>query len=180
MRLASLWHEGGIHLDADDRIAGPLEYLLPPGLDFVVYQDEYICVANNFLGASAGHPVIQAALDMAVRDSLGHRSDEFWLSSGPGAITSAIAHRGTTADGALTHGILIMPSYRLRPVVAAHVDLNFKSTEALGQGSDRSQEVMSDLRIPGVPRRDDHRRCRRRAHPAGIRTFSEMNRVSPA
>lgn len=130
MRLASLWHEGGIHLDADDRIAGPLEYLLPPGLDFVVYQDEYICVANNFLGASAGHPVIQAALDMAVRDSLGHRSDEFWLSSGPGAITSAIAHRGTTEEGGLVPGIWIMPVFRLHRVVSPHVMLNYKSTDA--------------------------------------------------
>ena len=130
LRLALLWHEGGIYLDADDRIVGKVDDLLPTGMDFVGYQDEYMCVANNFLAASAGHPVIRDALDTAVRAYLGHRSDELWLASGPGAITRAIAHRGTTVEGALAPGIWIMPSYRLRPVVAAHVDLNYKATDA--------------------------------------------------
>ena len=130
LRLALLWHEGGIYLDADDRIVGPLEDLLPAGIDFVGYQETYMCVANNFLAASAGHPVIRAALDMAVRAYIGHRSDELWMASGPGAVTRAIAHRGTTAEGGLAPGIWIMPSFSLRPVVSAHVDLNYKSTYA--------------------------------------------------
>lgn len=89
-----------------------------------------MCVANNFLAASAGHPVIRAALDMAVRAYIGHRSDELWMASGPGAVTRAIAHRGTTAGGGLAPGIWIMPSFSLRPVVSAHVDLNYKPTHA--------------------------------------------------
>ena len=130
LRLALLWYEGGIYLDVDDRIVGSLDDLMPPGMDLVGYQETYMCVANNFLAATAGHPVIRAALDMAVRAYIGHRSDELWLASGPGAVTRAIAHRGTTAEGGLIPGIWIMPSYRLRPVLATHVDLNYKATEA--------------------------------------------------
>ena len=36
LRLTLLWHEGGTHLDADDRIVGPLDGLLPQGVEFVV------------------------------------------------------------------------------------------------------------------------------------------------
>ena len=130
LRLALLWHEGGIYLDADDRIVGSLDDLLPAGTDFVGYQDEYMCVANNFLAASAGHPVIRNALDSAVLAYFDYLTDELWLASGPGAITRAIAHRGTSPEGGLAPGIWIMPSYRLRPVVAAHVDLNYKATDS--------------------------------------------------
>ena len=56
LRLALLWHWGGTHLDADDRIVGPQDDLLPPGVEFVGYQNECMCVANNFLAAAAGHP----------------------------------------------------------------------------------------------------------------------------
>lgn len=127
-RLAWLWHEGGVWLDADDRCTAPLGTLIDHGRRFVGYQEIYGTVGNNFMAVRPQDPIIRAALDDAVGSILETAGAPIWLSSGPGAITRALALHGTQADGTLAAGITLMPAHQLLRAVSPHVRLNYKGT----------------------------------------------------
>ncbi|MEQ1611641.1 MAG: glycosyltransferase, partial [Hyphomicrobiaceae bacterium] len=90
-RLARLYAEGGIYIDADDRCRGPLEPLLRPGKTFVAFQEDYGSIANNFLAATPQHPVIKRALACAVEATNRGDLNLLWLSTGTGMLTRAFA-----------------------------------------------------------------------------------------
>lgn len=98
-RLALLAVEGGVYADADDRCVAPLEGLLRPGVRFVALHETGGAIANNFLAATPGHPVIVSALAeavAAVRD--GQRGNPL-LETGPGLLSRALARHLASPEG---------------------------------------------------------------------------------
>ncbi len=129
-RLAWLWHEGGVWLDADDRCRVPLGQFVDHRLRFAGYQEHYWTVGNNFMAVAPKDPIIRAALDEAAAALAESPGVSIWLSSGPGAISRAIARLGTDEDGNLHPDIWIMPVHHLVPRIAPHVRLNYKGTDS--------------------------------------------------
>lgn len=129
-RLAWLWHEGGIWLDADDRCRVPYGEFIDHRLRFVGYQEHYWTVGNNFMAVGPRDPIIRDALDEATEALAGSPGAPVWLSSGPGAISRALARHGTDAKGNLNPDIWIMPVHALIPRIAQHVRLNYKGTDS--------------------------------------------------
>ena len=90
-RLAYLASHGGFYADCDDRCSTGLDSFIPARASFVSYQEEYGTLGNNFIGATANHPVICRALDMAVEAVNRDDRDMVWFSTGPGLLTRAFA-----------------------------------------------------------------------------------------
>lgn len=128
-RLVVLWHEGGIYLDADDRCTVPLDTFIDHSLRFLGYQEPQMSVGNSFLAVQPRDPIIRAALDDAVNAFGGPQGEILWLSTGPGAITRAVAKVGTDEAGLLLPGVCIVSINLLRNGVWPHLKLSYKSTE---------------------------------------------------
>jgi tetratricopeptide (TPR) repeat protein len=128
-RLAWLAKEGGIYADADDRRIAPFAGLVPGGAEFVAYQENYGSIANNFLAAVPGHPVIARALDLATTALNRGDKDFVWLSTGPGLMTRAMAQVLAESDDAIG-GILVRELHEMRPLVEIHCPAEYKSTRA--------------------------------------------------
>ena len=90
-RLAYLSVCGGIYVDADDMCLTPLDLYIPQASKLFAYQEDMGTLANNFLGAAPGHPVIQRALKCGVEAVNRGDSDMIWLLTGPGLVTRAFA-----------------------------------------------------------------------------------------
>ena len=75
-------------------------------------------------------PIIRDALDEATEALVESPGADVWLSSGPGAISRALARHGTDAQGNLNPDIWIMPVHALIPRIAQHVRLNYKGTDS--------------------------------------------------
>jgi mannosyltransferase OCH1-like enzyme len=105
-RLAYLAQEGGFYVDADDRCLSRIGLLFPGNVALAVYQENYGTIANNFLGASRGNPVILRALELAVEAVLRGDNDIVWLSTGPGLLTRAFAQILATSDTLLEQTVI--------------------------------------------------------------------------
>ena len=129
-RLAWLAKNGGIYADADDACAAPIERLLPAGASLVVYQENYGSIANNFMAVVADHPIILAALDLAVEAMLRGDHDMVWLSTGPGLMTRAFAnHWATSDDSSWLRSVSVMTLGEIQRIVAVHCHARYKTTE---------------------------------------------------
>ncbi|MEO1551744.1 MAG: glycosyltransferase, partial [Pseudomonadota bacterium] len=85
LRLALLAREGGLYVDLDDLPRAPVDDMLN-GADLVVVQETGLgALANSFLAAAPGHPMIQAALDQALK-APPTEGVETWLLTGPGLL----------------------------------------------------------------------------------------------
>ena len=62
LRLEILWREGGVYVDTDFECLQPIEPLLE-GHDFVIGLAKPGRVNNAFIAATAGHPLLERALD---------------------------------------------------------------------------------------------------------------------
>jgi tetratricopeptide (TPR) repeat protein len=130
-RLAWLYREGGVYVDADDACLVPLAEFLPRHVGFVSYQEEYGTLGNNFLAVSSHHPIISLALSWAIealqQDTLGL----VWLATGPGLITRAftrhVAHYPIASSSGLA-GAAILTRAELRRFVMMHCDVSYKNT----------------------------------------------------
>jgi tetratricopeptide (TPR) repeat protein len=130
-RLAYLFCEGGVYADADDRCLAPLETIVPPDADLVVYQERYGTIGNNFIGACAGHPVLKHALDLAVESITRGDRDVTWLSTGPGLLSRTLAHAlADTRDVAKwLNRVAILEGSELARAVAVHCQLSYKNSD---------------------------------------------------
>jgi tetratricopeptide (TPR) repeat protein len=97
-RLAYLYAEGGIYVDADDRCLAPISTVLPAHVTLAVYQEDYALgglavgtLGNNFLAAAPQNAVIGRALELATQALNRGDSDMVWLKTGPALITRAFA-----------------------------------------------------------------------------------------
>ena len=140
LRLAVLYHEGGIYIDADDRCVSGLDALVDHHLRFMGVQEQYMSLGNNFLAATPGDPILRAALDEAAVAFNGPSGESLWLSSGPGAITRAAALHGTNDDGSLASGVRILPTHTIRKIVAPHISVSYKTTDSYWIASFRRAE----------------------------------------
>lgn len=68
-----------------------LDRFTPANAAFVVFQEEYGPLGNNFIGVTPNHPVIKTALALAVEAVNRGDRDIVWLSTGPGLLTRAFA-----------------------------------------------------------------------------------------
>jgi mannosyltransferase OCH1-like enzyme len=129
-RLAWLAREGGIYADADDCCTAPIDSLLPRGASLALYQENYGSIANNFIAAIAGHPIILAALDLAVEALQRDDHDMVWLSTGPGLMTRTFAHHwATSEDSDWLRSVSVMTLGEIQRVVAVHCHARYKATE---------------------------------------------------
>jgi tetratricopeptide (TPR) repeat protein len=138
-RLAYLFCEGGFYADADDRCLAPLDTIVPPDSELVVYRESYGTIGNNFIGACAGHPVIKQALDVAVESINRGDRDVPWLSTGPGLLSRTLAHflsepRGLTGDrtGGLPERlqrVVVLDGSVFARAVAVHCQLSYKNSD---------------------------------------------------
>lgn len=129
-RLAVLWHEGGVYLDADDLCMVPLSDILPRDLRLGGVLEDWMSVGNNFLAVRPRDPIIREALDDAARAFKASNGESIWLATGPGATSRAVAKLGVETDGTLSEGIWLQPLPRLRESFAPHIVLSYKDTRA--------------------------------------------------
>lgn len=88
IRLEALYTHGGVYIDSDVRPVASFEPLL--GVEaFCGWEDER-CIPDAILGARPGHPVYEAAIEMAVASV---RNREGAWKSGPGVTTALMADR---------------------------------------------------------------------------------------
>ncbi len=130
LRLAVLWHEGGVYLDADDRCVAPFSGLLDHRMRFIGYQETFWTVGNNFLAVQPHDPIIRAALDDATEALAGPLGASIWLSSGPGAISRALMSHGTDQQGLWQEGVWVMPLHRMQNFFVPHIRLPYKVSDA--------------------------------------------------
>jgi mannosyltransferase OCH1-like enzyme len=126
LRLAVLATEGGWWADADDRLFGSLAALAPPGAALVLYQEDLGSIGNNLIGAVPGHPVVVAALDLAVEAINRGDADMVWLQTGPGLLTRVVA-AAVAAAGAVPAGILVHDHLAALRQVALHCLADYKT-----------------------------------------------------
>jgi tetratricopeptide (TPR) repeat protein len=129
LRLALLWHEGGVYMDADDLCLLPLSEALPLNRRFVGYQEYFMSVGNNFLAVRPGEPAIRSALDDAATAFDGPQGESLWLSTGPGAMTRAVARHLVTTEGELAEGVQLLTAGQLRGFVVSHMPLSYKKSD---------------------------------------------------
>lgn len=129
LRLAILWHEGGVYIDSDDLCLRPLSDSLRLDLRFIGYQEYLMSIGNNFMAVQPRDPMIRAALDEATSSFTSTTGESPWLSSGPGVISRAVARYFIEDDGSLTQGVLLLPASDLRTFLATHIPLTYKTSE---------------------------------------------------
>ena len=105
LRLAWLAQNGGIYVDADDRIVGELGPLLAPGKGLVLNWSAGPppCVNNWFIASRPRHPAIVAMLSQALYilpkvARLGLRLSP-WLTTGPGLYSMVLMDEIAMTDG---------------------------------------------------------------------------------
>jgi tetratricopeptide (TPR) repeat protein len=125
-RLAWLYAEGGIYVDADDRCHASLASLLRPGLTLAFYLEPWATIGNNFMAAAPRQPLIADALRQAATSVLRGDRDLVWLSTGPGMMSRCLASAMVKAGG-LPPGVAIFDRPLLHQRVAMHCFLPYKS-----------------------------------------------------
>ncbi len=91
LRLGLLAAQGGIWEDTDDALYGDPATLIGDSHGLWCFREAPIgTVANNFLAASPGHPVIVNALAEAEEALLGRSAEWAWFKTGPALLTRAM------------------------------------------------------------------------------------------
>lgn len=130
-RLCALAAEGGVWADADDRRLGRLDHLLARGRGAVLLREPGGAIANNFIAAVPGHPVVLRALESVTEALLRRDNDGAWSKTGPGALTRAVARH---IDDCVREGrdpdLAIIGAAEAARVVAFHTPLAYKASPA--------------------------------------------------
>ena len=95
-RLARLKALGGVAVGAPQWPGEALDPWIDPVAGAVFFCDGAGAVTTDLMAAGPGHPVIAAALEMAVAACLAREKDHRWLKTGPGLMTRAMARVITT------------------------------------------------------------------------------------
>lgn len=139
LRLCYLRHYGGIYADADDRLAGRLEALLPSDADLVCFREPFDILGNNVIACVPGHPVITLASELAVDAILSQDNEITWSKTGPGLLTRAVAHHLLSGDSdAPGQRVAILPGYLLRREIQIHIPLPHKKTRSYWNAASRT------------------------------------------
>lgn len=129
-RLCYLRHFGGVYADADDRLYGQLDALLPAEAGMVCFREPFDILANNVIAAVPEHPAIVLASEMAAEALLSRDNDNTWGKTGPGLLTRAVAtYLANTEPKVPEKRVVILPNYMLRRQVQVHMPLPHKKTK---------------------------------------------------
>ncbi len=131
-RLAYLSAEGGVWADADDRCLSPLTALVAPGVALAGWQESFGGIGNNLLAAAPGQGAVRRALALAVAAMNAGDEDIPWLSTGPGALTRALAQ--SLAEGAApgprgVAGLLLLERGEAARLASFHLFAAYKRTK---------------------------------------------------
>lgn len=140
LRLCLLVRHGGIWADADDYLYGDLDGLIPPTAGLVLYREPVGgAIANNFMAARPGHPVLVYAAEL-VRDALLQRSSEtIWLKSGPGMLTRALGQYLVRADPeTVRRDLVLWDQADIRRQISIHNRVFHKAAGGHWNGPDRT------------------------------------------
>jgi len=128
-RLAWLAADGGFYVDADDLCLAPISGFAPPAATLVGYREDVGTLANNFIGATRGHPVILRALELVTTAINRGDNDMIWLLSGPGLTTRAFAQVVAEDESILHSGATaIFELWQMTRVIAMHRRVGYKRT----------------------------------------------------
>nr|WP_145924029.1 glycosyltransferase [Halomonas elongata] len=131
-RLCYLRHYGGVYADADDRLYGQLDALLPAEAGMICFREPFGTIANNVIAAVPEHPAIVLASEMAAEALLSRDNDNTWGKTGPGLLTRAVASylvRTTDTSLPTIQRVAIYPNYMLYRQVQVHIQLPHKKTK---------------------------------------------------
>ena len=126
-RLAYLASHGGYYADADDRCSTALDRFIPANAAFVVFQEEYGTLGNNFIGVTPDHPAITTALALAVEAVNRGDRDIVWLSTGPGLLTRAFALTLAAGQHELSRSAIFTVG-QIQHFLGLHCPAAYKST----------------------------------------------------
>ena len=132
-RIAYLYAEGGLYVDADEACLRPLGDILPDvrGYELLAFRAAGVpgFVDTPFLGGRQGSRVLQRVLENTIHNlELAAREGwhpTIWEVTGPGALTRGLAHYLVTADDAARERVLLLPSQQYRAYVQTQ-DLLYK------------------------------------------------------
>ena len=128
-RLAFLFLEGGIYIDADDACGGDLNNVIPEDARFIGYQEFFGSVGNNFLVAEPGNEIIGQALEGATATILSGAAESTWLSTGPGLLSRAFASIAFERRSMhLRPGYYLTERWELLPIVLMHRNVDYRSS----------------------------------------------------
>jgi tetratricopeptide (TPR) repeat protein len=129
-RLAVLATTGGFYADADDRCLQPLSACLPAQPGLILYQENYGTLANNVIGATPGHKLIQRALDGAAAAIDRGDNDMIWLATGPGLLTRAFASLAAEDPSILcSPDVAVLELWQMQRVAGLHCPARYKRTK---------------------------------------------------
>jgi len=115
LRLAAVFHMGGIWLDAAHRCLTPFDAWIDRRHDLVVLQEPMLSIGDALLVAAPGHPVIRAALDQLADRRAVDGAD--WCATGAGLLSRAMVQHGLDAAGQPVPGTVIVQ----QAAIAAHL-----------------------------------------------------------
>jgi len=136
-RLAWLYQRGGIYADADERLVGRIDSLLPGDCRvFLTWaQGTPPCVQNGFIAAEPLNPLIERALMLAVK-RVEHAARtgvkmNAWLQTGPGVMSMAVLDDVALHGRKMaTRGLYLMADPTHRLVVESDPFLEYRKTPA--------------------------------------------------
>jgi tetratricopeptide (TPR) repeat protein len=129
-RLAYLAVEGGFYADADDRCIAPIETIVSPEAELILYQENLGTIGNNFLGVRGRETIIRSALELAVAAVNRGDCEVIWLSTGPGLLSRAAAQilSDPAKSGSFLARMQILDRRELARAIAVNCQLSYKRT----------------------------------------------------
>jgi tetratricopeptide (TPR) repeat protein len=91
LRLAVLFHWGGVWADMDDRCLASVSDVIPAWVRACFWQERSGFLCNNFIAAAPGHPILGHALTTAVTAINRGDRDKVWMLTGPGLLSRSFA-----------------------------------------------------------------------------------------
>ncbi len=127
-RVAYLARAGGLWIDGDERPQAPIDDWLE-GCDLLlVHEKGHSTIANSFVGAAPGHPVLTAAAEAIANTSSFKGGIDTWIETGPGLFAVACGRwiHGTLRARGRVEGLRLLKSEDYDSRVAANLDLPHK------------------------------------------------------
>jgi hypothetical protein len=125
LRLCLLWQNGGISVDWNTRSLAQLDPLLGGGVDLVLVQDAWGSLSMELIAASAGHPFVKEALEVACGRVLEGEGYSRWDLSGAcllsGVFSRYVAPR--IAAGGQMNGVRVISVHELQSWVGLNVPI---------------------------------------------------------
>jgi len=91
-RFAYLAAEGGVYADADSLCQAPVAPFMPKDAELFLYQETMGSLANDFIAAVPGQPLMAACVENVAAAILSPGWENTWSATGPGLLTrTAIA-----------------------------------------------------------------------------------------